>query len=39
MNPRLRYILGRLVRTLGVTVAVIVLSFFLIRLAPGDARW
>jgi peptide/nickel transport system permease protein len=34
---RLRYILSRLVKTALVTVAVVLLSFFLIRLAPGDA--
>ena len=34
---RLRYILLRLVKTVLVTIAVVVLSFFLIRLAPGDA--
>ncbi|MCP5412362.1 MAG: ABC transporter permease [Alphaproteobacteria bacterium] len=34
---RLSYIARRLVRTLVVTVAVVLLSFFLIRLAPGDA--
>ena len=37
MNSRLRYILMRLVRTVAVTLAVVFLSFFLIRLAPGDA--
>jgi peptide/nickel transport system permease protein len=37
MSPRLRYVLSRLVRTVLVTVAVVCLSFFLIRLAPGDA--
>ena len=34
---RLRYILSRLVKAGLVTVAVVLLSFFLIRLAPGDA--
>lgn len=34
---KLTYIAGRLVRTLMLTVAVVLLSFFLIRLAPGDA--
>lgn len=34
---RLTYIAGRLVKTVLVTVAVVLLSFFLIRLAPGDA--
>lgn len=33
----LRYIGSRLLRTVLVTVAVVLLSFFLIRLAPGDA--
>jgi len=34
---RLRYILSRLVKAGLVTIAVVLLSFFLIRLAPGDA--
>ena len=34
---RLRFIAMRLVKTVFVTIAVVVLSFFLIRLAPGDA--
>src|SRR5258706_4731253 len=34
---KLRYIAARLVKTVLVVVAVVVLSFFLIRLAPGDA--
>jgi peptide/nickel transport system permease protein len=34
---KLRYIAGRLVKTVMVVIAVVVLSFFLIRLAPGDA--
>ncbi len=34
---RLHYIAMRLVKTALVTIAVVVLSFFLIRLAPGDA--
>jgi peptide/nickel transport system permease protein len=34
---KLRYIAMRLVKTVLVTVAVVLLSFFLIRLAPGDA--
>jgi peptide/nickel transport system permease protein len=34
---KLRYIGLRLVKTLLVTVAVVLLSFFLIRVAPGDA--
>jgi peptide/nickel transport system permease protein len=34
---KLRYIAMRLVKTILVTVAVVLLSFFLIRLAPGDA--
>jgi peptide/nickel transport system permease protein len=34
---KLRYIGLRLVKTLLVTVAVVLLSFFLIRIAPGDA--
>jgi peptide/nickel transport system permease protein len=34
---RLRFIAMRLVKTVLVTVAVVLLSFFLIRLAPGDA--
>ncbi|MBN9588786.1 MAG: ABC transporter permease [Alphaproteobacteria bacterium 64-11] len=34
---RLAYIARRLLRTVLVTVAVVLLSFFLIRLAPGDA--
>jgi len=33
---KLRYILMRLVKTVLVTIAVVLLSFFLIRLAPGD---
>jgi peptide/nickel transport system permease protein len=33
---KLRYIAMRLVKTLLVTIAVVLLSFFLIRLAPGD---
>jgi len=37
MNRRLTYILMRLVRSLLVALAVVFLSFFLIRLAPGDA--
>ena len=31
------YIAGRLVKTVLITVAVVLLSFFLIRAAPGDA--
>jgi len=34
---KLRYIAMRLVKTVLVTLAVVLLSFFLIRLAPGDA--
>jgi len=34
---KLRYIAGRLVKTVMVVIAVVLLSFFLIRLAPGDA--
>jgi peptide/nickel transport system permease protein len=34
---KLRYIAARLVKTVLVAIAVVVLSFFLIRLAPGDA--
>ena len=34
---RLRYILSRLVKTVLVAIAVVLLSFFLVRLAPGDA--
>src|ERR1700749_1791878 len=34
---RLRVIAMRLLKTVLVTIAVVVLSFFLIRLAPGDA--
>ncbi len=34
---KLRYIASRLVKTLLVTIAVVILSFFLIRAAPGDA--
>jgi peptide/nickel transport system permease protein len=34
---KLRYIAMRLVKTVLVTIAVVLLSFFLIRLAPGDA--
>jgi peptide/nickel transport system permease protein len=34
---RLQFIAMRLVKTMLVTIAVVVLSFFLIRLAPGDA--
>jgi peptide/nickel transport system permease protein len=34
---KLRYIAMRLAKTVLVTVAVVLLSFFLIRLAPGDA--
>ncbi len=34
---RLPFIAARLVKTVLVTIAVVVLSFFLIRLAPGDA--
>src|ERR1700757_3361034 len=34
---RLTYIAMRLVKTVLVTIAVVLLSFFLIRLAPGDA--
>jgi peptide/nickel transport system permease protein len=34
---KLRYIGSRLIKTLLVTIAVVLLSFFLIRLAPGDA--
>lgn len=34
---RLTYIAGRLVKTVLVTVAVVLLSFFLIRMVPGDA--
>lgn len=34
---RVRYIAMRLVKTVLVTIAVVILSFFLIRLAPGDA--
>jgi peptide/nickel transport system permease protein len=37
MNRRLQYIAMRLVKTVLVTLAVVFLSFFLIRLAPGDA--
>jgi peptide/nickel transport system permease protein len=37
MNRRIAFILTRLGRTVLVVVAVIGLSFFLIRLAPGDA--
>jgi len=33
---KLRYIVLRLVKTVLVTIAVVLLSFFLIRLAPGD---
>ena len=33
---KLRYIAARLVKTVLVAIAVVVLSFFLIRLAPGD---
>src|SRR5471032_2558270 len=34
---KLRYIAARLVKTVLVAIAVLVLSFFLIRLVPGDA--
>lgn len=34
---RLRYIASRLIKTVLTTIAVVILSFFLIRLAPGDA--
>ena len=34
---KLRYIAARLVKVVLVTIAVVLLSFFLIRLAPGDA--
>ncbi|HSS14498.1 MAG TPA: ABC transporter permease, partial [Rhizomicrobium sp.] len=34
---RLRYVAARLVKTVLVAITVVVLSFFLIRLAPGDA--
>src|SRR6202042_2127703 len=34
---KLRYIAMRLVKTVLITIAVVLLSFFLIRLAPGDA--
>jgi peptide/nickel transport system permease protein len=37
MSVRLRFVLMRLVKTALVTIAVVLLSFFLIRLAPGDA--
>src|SRR5689334_10736814 len=33
---RFSYIAGRLMKTVLVTVAVVLLSFFLVRLAPGD---
>ena len=33
---KLRYIVLRLVKTVLVAIAVVLLSFFLIRLAPGD---
>ncbi len=33
---KLRYIAMRLVKTVLVAIAVVLLSFFLIRLAPGD---
>lgn len=34
---RLRYIASRLIKTVLTTIAVVILSFFLIRMAPGDA--
>jgi peptide/nickel transport system permease protein len=34
---KLRYLVARLVKTVLVVIAVVLLSFFLIRLAPGDA--
>ena len=33
---RLSYIGARLIKTVLITIAVVLLSFFLVRLAPGD---
>src|SRR5437879_11361280 len=37
MSPRLRFIARRLLQAVPVVLAIVVLNFFLLRLAPGDA--
>lgn len=37
MNPALRAVLSRAVKAVGVILAIVLLNFLLIRLAPGDA--